>query len=208
MEYWARNGYAKATVRFGQAQCDTSLSAFDLVMVEFRIDVVRAGRSWLGLGLKLGEGLGGLGQDVGEGLVAIHIGATGTEFSRALLAQSFGDDQADHPSDSRRLSHIGFGRALNHRGSLRLGGGKRARDDVEDEAHTEAVTGPLEAVNGTAAEFKCGGSVAREECDPDGPSQVEGAIKNTSNFAMRWPRATRQTHVTPSTSTSAARTKS
>jgi hypothetical protein len=115
--------------------------------------------SWLCPGVELVEGLGGLGKGVGDGLVPVHVGAAGAEFSRALLAQSFRDDQAEQPSDSRRLGHIGFGRALNDRGSLRLGGGKRSRDDEEEEAHQEAVTAPLDGADGTAAELEGGGPV-------------------------------------------------
>ena len=60
--------------------------------------------------------------------------------------------------------------------SLGPGGGKRAGDQVEDEAHSEAVTEPLEGVNGTAAELERGGSVAYEKCDPGGPYVVEGTL--------------------------------
>jgi hypothetical protein len=126
------------------------------------------GRSWhvstgatcscLGFGLEFVEGLGGLSEGVGDGLVPVHVGAAGAEFARALLAQSFRHDQADR-SDSRRLDQIGFGRALNDRGGLRLGGGKRARDDLQDGPHPDAITGPLEGVNAVAAELKCGGPV-------------------------------------------------
>jgi hypothetical protein len=132
--------------------------------------------SWLGLGLGFVEGLGGLGEGVGDGLVPVHVGAAGAEFSCALLAQSF-HDQADERSDSRRLGNIGFGGSLNDRGSIRLGGGgKRARDHVEGDAHQEAVTDPLEGADGTAAELEGGGPVVEEECDPDGPSVVEGVL--------------------------------
>jgi hypothetical protein len=96
--------------------------------------------------------------------------------SRALLAQSFRDDQADQPSDSRRLGHIGFGCAPNDRGGLRLGSGKRARDDVEDEAHQDPVTAPLEGADGTAAELEGGGPVVYEKCDPGGPNVVDPAL--------------------------------
>jgi hypothetical protein len=57
-----------------------------------------------------------------------------------------------------------------------LGGGKRARDHVEGEAHPEAVTDPLEGADGTAAELEGGDPVVEEECDPDGRDQVEGAL--------------------------------
>src|SRR5215203_4866626 len=131
---------------------------------------------WLSPGFEFVEGLGGLGQGVGDGLVPVHVGTAAVEFSRALLAQSFRDDQADQPSESRRLDHIGFGRALNDRGSLRLGGGKCAADNEEDEAHQEALTAPLECADGTGAELKGGGPVVYEECDRGGPDQVEGAL--------------------------------
>jgi hypothetical protein len=55
--------------------------------------------SWLGPGLEFVEGLGGLGKGVGDGLVPVHVGAAGAEFSRAPLAQSFRDDQADQLSE-------------------------------------------------------------------------------------------------------------
>jgi hypothetical protein len=70
---------------------------------------------------------------------------------RALLAQSFGDDQAEQSSDDRRLGYIGPGRAQNDGGSLRLGGGKRARNHVEGDGHSDTVTAPLEGADGTAA---------------------------------------------------------
>jgi hypothetical protein len=62
--------------------------------------------------------------------------------SRALLAQGF-RQEANQLSEIRRLDHIGFGGARNNRGSLGPGGGKRARDELDDEAHLEVVTGPL-----------------------------------------------------------------
>ena len=64
---------------------------------------------------------------------------------------------------------------MNHRGSLRLGGGKRARDGVEEEAHPEAVTARLEGADGTAAELEGGGPIVYEKCDPGGPD-TEGAL--------------------------------
>ena len=126
--------------------------------------------------MELVEGLGGLGKGVGDGLVPVHVGTAGAEFSRALLAQSFRHDQAQQPSEIRQLAHIGFGRALNDRGSLRPGGGKRARDDVQDGAHQEAVTGPLEGVNAVAAELKCGSPVVYEKCEPGGPDVVDPSL--------------------------------
>jgi hypothetical protein len=49
-------------------------------------------RSWLGLGLGFVEGLCDLGEGVGDGLVPVHVGTAGAEFSCVLLAQSFRDD--------------------------------------------------------------------------------------------------------------------
>ena len=39
------------------------------------------------LGLGFAEGLGGLGEGVGDGLVPVHVRAAGMQFPRALLAQ-------------------------------------------------------------------------------------------------------------------------
>src|SRR5215203_321667 len=103
---------------------------------------------WLSPGFEFVEGLGGLGQGVGDGFVPVHVGAAGVEFSRALLAQGFCDDQADRLSDCRRLVHIGFGGALNDRGSLRTDGCKRARDHVQDGAYPEEATAPLYRADG------------------------------------------------------------
>jgi len=47
---------------------------------------------------------------------------------------------------------------------------------VEDEDHPEAVTGRLEAVNGTAAEFERGGPVVNRNRDSSRPKQVERAL--------------------------------
>src|SRR4029450_12944113 len=54
--------------------------------------------SWLSPGLEFVEGLGGLGKGVGDGLVPVHVGAAGAEFSRALRAKCFRHDQADGPN--------------------------------------------------------------------------------------------------------------
>jgi hypothetical protein len=43
-----------------------------------------AARSWLGLSLKSGEGLGGLGEGVGEGLVPVHVRAAGAQLIEKL----------------------------------------------------------------------------------------------------------------------------
>src|SRR5215831_8903389 len=90
-------------------------------------------RSWLGLGLELVEGLGGMGEGVGEGLVPVHVRAAGAQFPGALLAQGGRHDRADQLNRPHRPAHEGFGDALDDRGSLRPGGGQRARDDVEDD---------------------------------------------------------------------------
>ena len=45
-----------------------------------------AARSWLGLRWEFAEGLGGLGEGVGDGLVPVHVRAAGAQFPRALLA--------------------------------------------------------------------------------------------------------------------------
>ena len=60
-----------------------------------------ATRSWLSPGLEFVEGLGGLSEGVGDGLVPVHLGTACAEFSRALLAESFRDDQAAQPSEIR-----------------------------------------------------------------------------------------------------------
>src|SRR4029450_79388 len=73
------------------------------------------------------------------------------------------------------LGPIGSGRALNDRGSLRLGGGKRARDGVEEEAYPDAVTARLERADGTAAELEGGSLVVYKKCEPGGP-RAEGAL--------------------------------
>jgi len=56
------------------------------------------------------------------------------------------------------------------------GRGERARDHVEDVAHSEAVTPPLEAVDGVAAELERRGLVADQKRDYSLPDQVDGAL--------------------------------
>jgi hypothetical protein len=51
------------------------------------------------------------------------------------------------------------------------GGGERARDCVEDEAHPE-TTAPVQAADGTAAEFERGGLVADEKRERSRPGEV------------------------------------
>ena len=82
--------------------------------------------SWLGLGLELAEGLGGLGEGVGKGLVPVHLRAVCAEFLRALIAQGLRHDQADQLSSRLRLGHVGFGGTQDDRGGFGPGGGKRA----------------------------------------------------------------------------------
>jgi hypothetical protein len=50
-------------------------------------------RSWLGLRLEFAEGLGGLGEGVGDGLVPVHARAASAQFPRALLAQGCRDNR-------------------------------------------------------------------------------------------------------------------
>jgi hypothetical protein len=113
---------------------------------------------------------------VGKGSVPLHYGAACSQFPRAPISDGFGDGRAACQGEHRRLGYVGFGGALDDGGSLGPGGGKRAGDEVEDEAHSEAVTEPLESGNGTAAELERSGSVAYEKCDPGGPYVVDGTL--------------------------------
>ena len=47
---------------------------------------------------------------------------------------------------------------------------------MEDDAHPEAATAPLEAAYGAAAEFERGGPVACEKRDPDRQDMVDKAV--------------------------------
>ena len=71
---------------------------------------------------------------------------------------------------------MGLGCAEDDCGSLRLDGGKRARDYVEGYAHQEAVPAPLEGEDGTAAELEGGSPVVYKKCDRGGPDQLVGAL--------------------------------
>src|SRR4249919_600983 len=112
-----------------------------------------AARSWLPLGSEVVEGLGGLGEGVDDGLVPVHVRPAGAQLLHVFIAQSYPRVHA------WRCDHVGFGGALDGRGGSGPGGGERARDHVEDEAHPEVVTAPPEAANGTAAELERGGLV-------------------------------------------------
>jgi hypothetical protein len=74
----------------------------------------------------------------------------GAQFLHALIVQRYPRFQA------RRRGYVGLGGALDGRGGSGPGGGERARDHVKDEAHPEAITAPLEAANGAAAEHAIG----------------------------------------------------
>src|SRR5467141_2133375 len=112
-----------------------------------------AARSWLRLGSEIVEGLGGLGDGVGNGLVPVHVRPAGAQLPYAFIVQSYRRVHA------RRRDHVCFGGAQDGRGRSGSGGGERARDHVEDEAHPEAVTAPPEVADGTAAELERGGLV-------------------------------------------------
>src|SRR5207253_2378105 len=124
-----------------------------------------ATRSWLRLGSEIVEGLGGLGDGVGNGLVPVHIRPASAQLPYAFIAQSYPRVHA------RRRDHVGFGGALDSRGRSGSGGGERARDHVEDEAHPEPVTAPPEVTNGTAPELERGGLVVDAISDPGRPQQ-------------------------------------
>jgi hypothetical protein len=79
--------------------------------------------------------------------------AHGLAVPRARIAESSRDARAACQGEPRRLDHVGFGCALDNRGGIGPGGGKRARDQVEDDAHPDALTAPSKGVNGTAAEL-------------------------------------------------------
>ena len=126
--------------------------------------------------MEFAEGLGGVGEGVGDGLVPVHARALSAAFPCALFAQNLRHDQTDHLGEYRRLDHAGFGGALDDRGGLRPRAGEGARDDVEDGAHLETVTAPLEAADGTAAELERAGLVAEEKRDRGGRDEVDGAL--------------------------------
>jgi hypothetical protein len=72
-------------------------------------------------GLEFVDGLCGLGEGVGDGLVAVHVGAECSQFPDARIAK---DSCGGHAcqGEQRRLSQTGFGGALDARGSIRPSG--------------------------------------------------------------------------------------
>jgi len=107
-----------------------------------------------GLKLEFAEGLGGLGEGVGDDLVPVHVRAAGVEFSRTFCAQRCRQQLAKLNNPVRRSDCVGLGGALDDRSRIGAGGGEHGCDHVEDEAHPDAVTPPLKAVDGAAAEFE------------------------------------------------------
>jgi hypothetical protein len=79
------------------------------------------------LGLGFVEGLGDLGEGVGEGLVPVHVSTAGSEFRRARISEGSHDCGAGCLGEPRHLNHVGFGCALDDRGSIGPGGGERTR---------------------------------------------------------------------------------
>src|SRR2546430_12621604 len=116
-----------------------------------------AARSWLGPGLEFVEGLGGLGEGVGDGLVPVHVRAAGAQFPGVLFTQGCRHGRVDLLSGPCRFEDVGFGGTQDDRGSIRPGCGERGREYVEGDAHPEAVTAPPKAADGTAAEVERGG---------------------------------------------------
>src|SRR6516164_6240463 len=105
-----------------------------------------------GRGFEISEGLGGLAQGVGDGLVPVHVRTAGAQFPGALLAQGRRYGRTDQLIGHRHLEDVGFGGALNGRGGLGPGGGQRARDPMEIETHQAAVAARLEGADDPVAE--------------------------------------------------------
>ena len=133
--------------------------------------------------MEFAEGLGGLDEGVGEGLVPVHVRAAGAELPRALFAQGCRQCRADQLGEHRPFDDVGFGGTLYGRDGLGPGGGQRARDHGEDDADQAAVAAPLEAADGTAAEFERGGPVACQKRDRGRPDQVGDCLTLLACFA-------------------------
>jgi hypothetical protein len=128
---------------------------------------------WLASRFQFGEGLGGLGEGVGDGSVPVHARATGPQFPRARSAEGSHDCCAACQNEPRRLDHVGFRGALDNRGSIGPGGCKCARDQMEDDGYPEALTAPSKGVNGTAAELE---------------RAVRSPMRSASPIAQTWSR--------------------
>jgi hypothetical protein len=129
--------------------------------------------SCLAFGSEFVKGLGDLGEGVGDGLVPVHVRAVCAQFPRALFIQGCLRRRADGSGGVRRRDRVGVGGAVDDRGGSGLGFGERVRDYVEDDGHPEAVAAPLQAADGTAAEFERAGPVVREGRYRGSPDQVD-----------------------------------
>src|SRR5215831_1061407 len=137
-----------------------------MAKVEGRLSGLEAAaRLRLGPGFEFAEGLGDLGEGVGDVLVPVHVRAAGVEFLRALFAQRCRQVRAELNNQPCGPYRVGLGGALDDCGGIGPGGGEYAHDHVEDEARPDTVTAPLKAADGAAAELKRGGLVADRERD-------------------------------------------
>jgi hypothetical protein len=67
----------------------TERDGFHLSRTEGYSHLDAAACSWLGAGSDFAEGLGGLGEGVGKGLVPVHARAAGAELPSALIAEDY-----------------------------------------------------------------------------------------------------------------------